>query len=269
MSVSRTITPHIPYLRRFARALAGNQPGGDAYVAALLDVLAQDPSSFPQGLSPRVGLYKAFLRVWNSISLNLKSDASPGEAEKAVDRKIEMMTPLPRQAFLLHAVEDFDTEEVAQILDIPVNEVLSLLDEAGREIAEHIATDILIIEDEPMIAFDLEGIVESLGHNVIAIARTHADVIRICRQRRPGLVLADIQLADGSSGVEAVNDMLKFHEAPVIFVTAYPQQLLTGIRPEPTFLITKPYRAETVKATISQSLFFEEKAHRMTASRLM
>ena len=72
----------------------------------------------------------------------------------------------------------------------------------------------------------------------------------------PGLVLADIQLADGSSGLDAVDDILKAGSMPVIFITAYPERLLTGDRPEPTYLVTKPFQEATVRAAISQALFF-------------
>jgi CheY-like chemotaxis protein len=107
---------------------------------------------------------------------------------------------------------------------------------------------------------DLESIVEGLGHRVIGTARTHADAVSAAVQRKPGLVLADIQLADGSSGLDAVNEMLGTFAVPVIFITAYPDRLLTGERPEPAFLITKPYQPDTVKAIVSQALFFDRRA---------
>jgi CheY-like chemotaxis protein len=135
-----------------------------------------------------------------------------------------------------------------------------LIATAGREIAAQVATDVLIIEDEPMIAMDLESIVEGLGHRVMGTARTHAEAVSAANQRKPGLVLADIQLADGSSGLDAVNEMLGSFAVPVIFITAYPARLLTGERPEPAFLITKPYQPDTVKAIVSQALFFERRA---------
>ena len=71
-----------------------------------------------------------------------------------------------------------------------------------------------------------------------------------------GLVLADIQLADGSSGIDAVQDILALAPVPAIFITAFPERLLTGHRVEPTFLISKPFRENTVRAAISQSLLF-------------
>jgi DNA-directed RNA polymerase specialized sigma24 family protein len=260
MPMSKAIAPHLPYLRRFARALAGTQPAGDAYVAATLEVLIEDPSTFDPSLDPRVALYRTFVGLWNSLDINLKAEA-PAGSPSPVDRKLESITPLPRQAFLLCAVEGFTPAEAAQILDLDVAKVDELIDLAGREIAAQVTTDVLIIEDEPMIAMDLESIVEGLGHRVTGVARTHAEAVRAVDQQKPGLVLADIQLADGSSGLDAVNEMLETFAVPVIFITAYPDRLLTGERPEPAFLITKPYQPDTVKAIVSQALFFERRAH--------
>ena len=259
MSISQAIAPHLPYLRRFARALAGTQAAGDAYVAATLEVLIEDPSLFDTKLDPRVALFRTFTGLWNSVGVNLKPDIQTSALTPA-DRKLESITPLPRQAFLLSAVEGFSAPDIASILGIDEDEVMELIDQAGREIAAQVATDVLIIEDEPMIAMDLESIVEGLGHKVMAVARTHAEALKAIAHEKPGLVLADIQLADGSSGLDAVNEMLGSFQVPVIFITAYPDRLLTGERPEPAFLITKPYQPDTVKAIVSQALFFERRA---------
>jgi len=259
MSISQAIAPHLPYLRRFARALAGTQAAGDAYVAATLEVLIEDPSLFDTKLDPRVALFRTFTGLWNSVGVNLKPDIQTSALTPA-DRKLESITPLPRQAFLLSAVEGFSAPDIASILGIDEDEVMELIDQAGREIAAQVATDVLVIEDEPMSAVDLESSVEGLGHKVMAVARTHAEAVKAIAHEKPGLVLADIQLADGSSGLDAVNEMLGSFQVPVIFITAYPDRLLTGERPEPAFLITKPYQPDTVKAIVSQALFFERRA---------
>ncbi|HEY8275719.1 MAG TPA: response regulator [Methyloceanibacter sp.] len=260
MSISKTIAPHLPYLRRFARALAGSQNAGDSYVVAALEVLVEDPSQFQTDLDPRVALYRVFTGLFNSLDVNLRPNASssPGAT---IDQRLEAITPLPRQAFLLRSVEGFSLGETASILDIDDDEVEDLVDQAGRDISEQMATQVLIIEDEPMIAMDLRSIVEGLGHQVTAVARTHSDALAAAKRSKPGLVLADIQLADGSSGLEAVNEMLEGFSVPVVFITAYPDRLLTGERPEPAFLITKPYQPDTVKAIVSQALFFDRRAH--------
>ena len=261
MSLATDIAPHLPYLRRFARSLCGNQESGDAYVVHALEAIIADPASFPADIDPKVGIYRIFLHVWNSIPLNTKGGgAEPGPSAALTDQRLDAITPRPRQAFLLVAVEGFSRDETANILECSVSDVAGLVDEAGKEIAAQMATSILIIEDEPIIAMDLENLVEGLGHTVCRVARTHKEALAAVRNARPGMILADIQLADGSSGLEAVNEILTSFQVPVIFITAYPERLLTGTRPEPTFLIAKPFQPDTVKATISQALFFDTKA---------
>jgi len=262
MSLVANTAPHLPYLRRFARALTGGQKSGDAYVITVLEALVADPDSFDPENDPRLELFKAFCRYWNSIEINLAKDEFAPEELNDTARRLEAITPLPRQAFLLMAVEEFTAPEIAYILGKSEADVAGLVDQAGREIAQQVSTDVLIIEDEPLIAMDIESLVQSLGHSVNGIARTHAEAIAAVKKKQPGLVLADIQLADGSSGLDAVNEMLDSFSVPVVFITAYPERLLTGERPEPAFLITKPFQPETVKAVISQALFFERRAGR-------
>ena len=129
-----------------------------------------------------------------------------------------------------------------------------MISDAQREIDAELATDVLIIEDEAVIAADIEALVREMGHSVIGIATTRSEAAETVARARPGLVLADIHLADGSSGIDAVKDTLEYIDVPVIFITAFPERLLTGQRPEPTFLITKPFQPETVKASIGQAL---------------
>jgi CheY-like chemotaxis protein len=160
------------------------------------------------------------------------------------------------------SLEGFSDDDAAEVLGEEVQALRSLVEEAGRELAAEIATDVLIIEDETFIALDLEGLAESLGHRVVGIARTHTEAVALARAKKPGLILADIQLADGSSGLDAVNELLDEFEVPVIFITAYPERFLTGQRPEPAFLIAKPFQPATVSAVVSQALFFQRNATR-------
>lgn len=262
MSVVANTAPHVPYLRRFARALTGGQQSGDAYVVSVLEELVADPNSFDIENNPRLELFKAFCRTWNSIEVNLEKEELEPQELDSTTRRLEAITPLARQAFLLMAVEEFSLPEIAEILGKSESDVGHLIDQAGREIAEQVATNVLIIEDEPLIAMDIEALVRSLGHEVDGVARTHDEAMRAAGRKQPGLILADIQLADGSSGLDAVNEMLASFSAPVVFITAYPERLLTGERPEPAFLITKPFQPDTVKAVISQALFFDRRAAR-------
>jgi CheY-like chemotaxis protein len=259
MSLADAIDPHLPHLRRFGRLLTGSQQAGDAAVARVLQVLAADPTVFPN-LPPRLAIYQCFL----SVLTRKYREAGPqaGLIGETAARSLAALTPEARQAFLLVSVEGFDQRQVAQVLEVSEKRVGHLLQEAGAEISKQLATDVLIIEDEPLIALDLQRVLQDLGHRVTLIARTYKDALQAAALKKPGLVIADIRLADGSSGLDAVNAILDNFAVPVVFVTAYPERLTTGQRPEPTFLITKPFREDAVRAIVSQVLFFDQQAKR-------
>lgn len=266
MTFSHLLAPELPYLRRFARALTGQQRLGDACTAATLEAILAKPQLFDRTLAPRVALYKVFLAVWLSGARpagngpDFPRGKSPCREEHSAANRLDALAPRSRIAFLLAAVEDFAPHDIAETLGCPESEVRALLAEARREIGEQIATDVLILEDEPVIAMDLEDLVGELGHRVVGVARTKREALAFAEMQAPGLILADLQLADGSSGLSAANELLQTLDLPVIFVTAYPEQLLTGGGSEPAFLIAKPFRSETVKAAISQALFFGHKS---------
>jgi DNA-directed RNA polymerase specialized sigma24 family protein/CheY-like chemotaxis protein len=259
MSTAESVNAHLPFLRRFARSLTGNQEAGDAAVVAALEAIVADPACLDTGLEPRAALYRTFLEVLNAAPPEHAGggDGSRHAALRAAERNLQTLTPRARQAFLLVAVEEFRPADAARIMGISEAELQALIDEAGRDIARQVATDVVIVEDEPLIALDLVQLVSDLGHRVVRVARTAEQAVEATRTLKPGLVLADIHLADGSSGLDAVNEILRTISLPVVFVTAFPQRLLTGTRPEPTFLVTKPFQPQNVKAIISQALFFD------------
>lgn len=258
MTLSTRIAPHLPYLRRFSRAVTGSQTSGDAYVAATLEALIADISLFPEASNDRIALYKLFSVLFSTSAVDIPEPISTFAWEQRAATNLANLSARPRQAFLLVAVEGFTHTQAAEILSVADSEFAQLLDEATSEISRQVATEIMIIEDEPLIAMDIEQLVESLGHKVVSVARTHREAVALFNQTNPRMILADIQLADGSSGIDAVNDILNNHSVPVIFITAFPERLLTGERPEPTFLVTKPFNPDMVKALISQALFFDE-----------
>ena len=257
MSLGQQLAPHLPFLRRYARALTGSQRHGDQYVRATLEAIVAAPDAFPREVDIRAGLYGMFQRIWSSANYDDSEAPAAGlEREAIAQARLQGITPLSRQALLLTAMEGFSTADTAYLIQTTNDEVERLVAEAMAEIDRQTQTDVLIIEDEPIIAMDLETIVRDLGHTVSGVAVTRDEAVALANLHRPGLVLADIQLADDSSGIDAVKDILAGFSVPVIFITAFPERLLTGERPEPTFLITKPFQRSTVKAAISQALFF-------------
>ena len=257
MSLGDQVAANLPYLRRYARALTGSQQTGDAFVRATLEAAIADEDLKDSLSEGRVPLYKAFNKVWSSAYMEVADTGGGGGThETAAQDRLRAITPLNRQALLLTTLEDFSVPEAAEIMDMDESDVETMVQEAVAEIDRESATSVLIIEDEPLISMQLEDLVRSLGHEICGTAATRTQAQEVVAESTPGLVLADIQLADGSSGLDAVDDILAIDSVPVIFITAYPERLLTGDRPEPTYLVTKPFQESTVRAAISQALFF-------------
>ncbi|WP_109467638.1 response regulator [Albibacillus kandeliae] len=256
MDLSDQIAAELPYLRRYARALTGSQSSGDQYAVATLETILQDRSIFSDPeMTIKVALFKCFHAIWASSGAPV-----PAEGESTLARAQQHLASLEtntREALLLATIEEFTIADIARIMDVTRDEVRHLINVARNDMQSAISGRILVIEDEPVIAADISSIVTELGHQVTGVGRTRASAVELGRETRPDLILADIQLADNSSGIDAVNDLLKeFGEVPVIFITAFPERLLTGERPEPAFLISKPYKEEQVKSAVSQAMFF-------------
>nr|WP_148234814.1 response regulator [Pseudooceanicola batsensis] len=249
------VATELPYLRRYARALTGSQTSGDNYAAATLEAILEDPGLVEGNRSTRVALFSAFHAIWNSSGAPVAVDET-GIAARAQDH-LSRLTPNTREALLLATIEEFSSEQVAEIMKIGVAEGEDLVRIAQRELAESVTGRVMIIEDEAIIAMDLQSIVTEMGHAVTGVARTRDEAVSLGKTERPDLIFADIQLADNSSGIDAVNDLLNaLGDVPVIFITAYPERLLTGEKAEPAFLITKPYTEEQVRLAASQAMFF-------------
>lgn len=262
-SLGAQLAPHLPYVRRYARALTGNQVAGDRIVRATLEAVVAAPEEFPRDVSPRIGLYQLFETFWSASYQSGAESMDDGGADLngdltdvAVQSRLSSMTPLSRRALLLTTMEGFSHAEAAELLHTDPDNIEELVAEALREIGEQTRVRVLIIEDEPMIAMDIQDVVEEAGYEVAGIASTRTEAVKLFEATGAGLVLADIQLADNSSGIDAVHDIWHERRVPVVFITAFPERLLTGEKPEPAFLITKPFERRTVQAAMAQALFF-------------
>lgn len=256
---SDQIARELPFLRRYARALTGAQNSGDKYAVATLEAILQDRSIFDDSLTVKGGLFKCFHAIWASTGAPITQDDA-GDLGHAY-KHLAALGANTREALLLSTVEDFSIQEIALIMEISRDDVRHLISTARKDMEGSISGRIMIIEDEPIIAADISAIVTDLGHTVTGIARTRSSAVQIGNSTKPDLILADIQLADNSSGIDAVNDLLKdLGDTPVIFITAFPERLLTGERPEPAFLIAKPYKEEQIQSAVSQAMFFASTA---------
>ncbi len=253
--LAQSISRELPYLRRYARALTGSQSAGDNYAAATLEAILSDRSVLDGEDDTRIGLFRAFHAIWQSSGQPVSE--SDDLREKRAQDHLRRLTPNSREALLLRTIEELRSDQIARVMQIGQDEADELVQIALTEMGQALRGKVMVIEDEIIIAMDLKGIVQAMGHEVTGIARTHTQAIELAGKARPALILADIQLADGSSGIEAVNELLReMGEVPVIFITAFPERLLTGDRPEPAFLISKPYTEEQVRSAVSQAMFF-------------
>ncbi|RJE80966.1 response regulator [Paracoccus sp. JM45] len=254
--LAQSIGKQLPFLRRYARALTGSQSAGDNYAAATLEAILSDRSVLDGEDDLRIALFKTFHAIWQSSGQPVE-EADMSARERRAQDHLRGLTPNSREALLLRTIEELRTDQIARVMQIDTAEAEELVQIALNEMGSTLRGKVMVIEDEMIIAMDLKGIVQAMGHEVTGVARTHTAAIDLAGKQRPDLILADIQLADGSSGVDAVNELLgSMGDIPVIFITAFPERLLTGDRPEPAFLISKPYSEEQVRSAVSQAMFF-------------
>jgi CheY-like chemotaxis protein/DNA-directed RNA polymerase specialized sigma24 family protein len=253
-NISQQVVGHLPYLRRYARALTGSQAKGDQYVRACLETVVAEPRRLGSTDNLRLALFTLFHDVWSIVDHAIPEDKLGAEPD--LGGGLHALPSRERQALLLTSLEGFTHAEAARILRLTQKELEEHLARAREDIMRLQATRVLIIEDDPLIAMDIAQIVREMGHTVCGTAARKEEALAVARKTDPGLVLADIQLKDGDTGVETVEELLKSVKVPVVFVTGYPEKLLTGERTEPTFLVTKPFNPETLRAAIGQALSF-------------
>jgi CheY-like chemotaxis protein len=206
----------LPYARRYARALAGGQRAGDAMVAEALKRGLPD-------LPGRLALYAGV------TGLSQDDAAAPP------------LTQRGKQLLLLTALEELPIADAALVLGMTAEDAAAELESARGALRGAAATDVLIIEDEPVIAMDLQQLVQRCGHRVVGVASSEAAAVRLAQKHKAGLILADVNLGRGGDGINAVRRILETLDIPVIFVTAYPERLLTADGLEPAFIMSKPF----------------------------
>jgi CheY-like chemotaxis protein len=236
----------LPYARRYARALAGSQQVGDRLVAeSLSDLLAGGASPPGRGITAhgdaRQALYAAVTRRFD------RRPTDDARSSAALSLK-------QRQLLLLTHLEELSVEDAAAVVALELDAAAEQLKTAREHLHDSAATDVLIIEDEPIIAMDIEDLVRNCGHRVVGVAATEADAVRIADMTKLGLILADINLGAGGDGTNAVARILHRYSVPVIFVTAYPERLLTGEAVEPAFVIAKPFDPMTLAIATYQAV---------------
>jgi CheY-like chemotaxis protein/DNA-directed RNA polymerase specialized sigma24 family protein len=254
--LSEAISATLPFLRRYARALTGSQQRGDEWVRLCAEVVLQQRDLVAEESDTKLSVFKLFHRLRLPFgSLEEKgSDAEAGGVSGRLKETLTDLVPMQRQMLLLTVLEGFTVEDAAEILGINMDAAESALRQAREELQRVASVKVLVIEDEAVIALDVAKIVRSAGHQVVGIAATEKAAIDLAQKHSPHLVLCDIQLKGADNGIVAAREILKSMDVPVIFVTGFPERLLTGTGVEPAFVITKPFDPDLLRAAISQAL---------------
>lgn len=246
---------YVPYLRRHARLLTGSQVIGDEFVRLCLELVVEEPQ-WLAGDDLRVQLFRAFHAAWSKVHQTIGDTTAMGEVE-LVERVRQGLAGLPgpeRRTLALIVVEEFTYEQTAYILGMSVGEVRQSVAKARNELLAKVSVPVLIIEDEQIVASDIARIVEDMGHRVAGTASHQQQSIALAGELKPGLVLADIRLEDEGDGIAAAQKILESYAVPIVFVTGYPERLLTGGGLEPAFVVAKPFDSEALKVTIAHAL---------------
>jgi len=237
MAVNTTIALELPSLRRFARSMTGSQRAGDVYVSCMLDRLLLDPGLVSRGHPVKISLFRQLASILASAC---ESTQPTGY------RAFELRAHRARQAWLLFAVEQMTVEEIAIVLDLGVSDIRGLLTGVAREVKQQSRAHVVIMEDDGALGLELAAMVERLGHEVAGIAQSSQKALTIIASLQPDLVIAEAHLLQSAS---KRGDLA----TTTICMSARPEELLTGLRPEPAFVLTKPFDVLPVEAMISQA----------------
>lgn len=116
---------------------------------------------------------------------------------------------------------------------------------------------ILIVEDESIIAIDIQNKLENLGYHVIETAFSGKEALEQIAQTPPDLILMDINLGEGLDGIATAEVIHKKYNIPVIFLTAYSDDktLQRAKSTGPFGFMNKPFRQRELRATIEMALY--------------
>ena len=122
-------------------------------------------------------------------------------------------------------------------------------------------TNILIVEDESIIAKDIQHSLKKLGYTVVGVSSTGEDAIKLTEELKPDLILMDIMLKGDISGIDAAIQIREKYNIPIIYLTAYADEstLNRAKVSEPYGYILKPFKEIDLRTSIEMSLYKHEK----------
>ncbi len=121
--------------------------------------------------------------------------------------------------------------------------------------------NILVVEDESIVAKDIQVCLRKLGYNVIGICSTGESAVEKALGEKPDLIMMDIMLKGEMSGIQAAAAIRKEHDIPVIFLTAYTDgdTVNKAKETEPYGYIIKPFKEIDIQTAIEIALYKHSK----------
>lgn len=248
---SQQLLKHIPFLRRYARALTGTSGRGDELVGLAVPVALSDPDAYGLERHDRGPLYALLNRLFDAEEMRTALPDSGHPMELALVQLPEM----ERRLFLLVSLEEVGCADAARILGLGLEEARRRMAAAQEALRESLIASIMIVEDDAIIAFDLAETVRNMGHKVCGTATTMDDAIDTARSCQPTLALMDLRLAHGDSGITTAQVLRQTSELPIIFVTAFGDELTRRGLEHLGPVIRKPFTREQIERAITQAVF--------------
>jgi PAS domain S-box-containing protein len=118
------------------------------------------------------------------------------------------------------------------------------------------SANVLLVEDEAIIAADLQGHLQQMGYTVLDIVNAGEEAVQVAATLQPDLILMDIGLAGAMDGIAAATAIRARHDIPVVFLTAHadPATLERAKIAEPAGYLAKPFQAPSLQSTVEMAL---------------
>ncbi|WP_439815604.1 response regulator [Zavarzinia sp. CC-PAN008] len=257
-SSASTLLDELPRLRRFACLLTGSRRVGD-------DLLRQSLQAYVAGSTDDLPPGGGVLRLLADLAAATPSQgpSTRGPAASAVpvadeDRLAENLLILPlgqRLAVLLVGVHGLAYGQAARIAGVSEFEIRRDLMAGRRLLLRRSLPPVLVIENERLVGEHIAGILEDMGHRVSGPACTGAEALALARADRPSLILADIDLGDGASGIVVGREIVRLTQAKLIYVTGFPSRvIMEQSRGDNAMVLAKPFAPESLRVAVNRAM---------------
>lgn len=246
-------------LRRFLRALNIDTVWAEewlrlTYASAETDEVLSGTAT----ASAKFQVFKDFFSDWAAQRAGEAGSGNEGAPLPFTDDRLRTfvpnLPPVSEQMLLLCDFVGFSVEEGADLLDLTPEQGAVELEE-GRKLTRNLAPlPVLILEDHGLIAQDLSDIIGETGLSVIGTVANEADAKKACRQNWPDIIVSDQMLEGGDTGLQAIERLRADGDFAAIYVTAYPDEVLTGLEDEPAVIVAKPFKPEAIRAALGYTV---------------